>query len=349
MKKKELIQLIKDKAKEVDVKDFSKEIIEKAKSLPDTYQAPRKRSFVFRPIFQWSIVTFAGVIMMLFLIQPQTPTYAFEQKDYVFIDSAITSLSYLEYELEELSSLQPQTMSSSSLLNHSVEDNLDGILHFASLSERLLKPMTIQTITTHPHYQTQLIFNVEDLLGEKLGFEILYNETKTKKNHYRYEGIIKHDDMTFQFQAVTELGKTHRMHFELSYQNQMIEVVYQTRGTSYVYQFKAYQNQVLHHVFDMIRMRTSDQESILVSFKQNQITGTYTFRYDQYNNRMEAMYFIARTEQRDEEEGVLIITPQAHAMYHIEIRPQGGIPSFVERQRPGNPFQGSERPGNRPF
>ena len=353
MKKKELIQFIKDKAKEVEVKDFSKEIIEKANRLPYVYHAPKKRSFMLRPIFQLSLVTLTGILVALFLFQPKTSMYAFEDKDDVLVDSAITSLNYLDYQMDELSFNEIQNLSMIESLNYTVEDQLDGVLKFAHLSERLLKPFVIQKSYEHDSYQTTLSFELEDLLGETITIQMSYNEIKVKNNQYEYLGIIDYDQEIFTFSAQTIHGKSNQLQFELSYENQMIHVNYQMKDSVYVYEFSHFQDQTLNIVFEMIRNNQSSNPNVLVSFKQNHTTGTYTFSIDEQNSLVNALYFIARNDQSENQEGKLIITPNAQGKYQIEIRPRGGMPSFVERERPNHPFHGGDHPGddhgNRPF
>jgi hypothetical protein len=338
MNKKDLIKHIKTEASKVEVRNFSQEIIAKAQSLPHetiAYKEP-KRKFYFNPIFQLSFVTIVGLFMMMFILQPTDPLYAFEEQDQVFASSAMTSLSYLDANINELST------STSITLDSYVSDELDDVMLFAELSERLLSQYQITKSEQTGLYQYQLTFETTDLLDESETYMISYNETKVSKNEYTYQGEIALDDVSYPFTSHIQKGVKNEFEFEIIHDNHLIEVNYEYRGDAYLYEFNYYKDQILNQKFEMKELRIQEQKHMMVDFK-NTSKGIYTFFLHEANTTKElrAQYRIRNGQIED---GELIITPNSSESYQVEIKPNGMPPIMVERGR--RPHMQDNHPGN---
>lgn len=339
MNKKDLVTYIKEQAQKVEVRNLSQEILNRAQNLPQEkiiYKEP-KRKFYFNPIFQLSLVTTLGLFIMMFILQPRDPIYAFEEQDQVFANSAIASLAYLDANIDELSSETSVSLSSY------VDDELDDVILFAELSERLLSNYEIVKTETEGEFKYQLSFQTTDLLEETENYMIRYNETKVSKYAYTYQGEIEIDGTSYAFTSNITLALENEFNFEIIHDNHLIEMNYATRGDSYLYQFNYYKDQILNQKFEMKELKINQQKHIMVDFKTTS-KGIYTFTLEEVNQMrlLKAQY---RIQNGDLEDGEIFITPSSSEAYQIEIRPRGMAPIIIERGR--RPFmQDDHRPGN---
>jgi len=340
MNKKNLVQLIKDKADDVVIKDYSQDILKKFHELPKESIKVKEHKFkwMFHPIFQMSVVTFVGLFILMLVISPSPSVYAFEEQDQVFASSAVSSLAYLTQTPGDLSE------SSSIMMSSLVEDEIDDVILFAELTERLLSPMSLQKNKNVLDYDYEITFNTTDLLNESETYRLLFNEIKQSKHRYLYIGIIEVNETSFDFEATVELGVKNQFQFEIIDGNQTMVLNYLYRVDSYVYQARYYKDQLLTQSFEMKEFMINNQKHVMVGFKNEQTKGIYTFRMNEENNQKQLKaQFVIRNHQ--DEEGEMIITTNSNAMYQIEIRPAGGIPSFVEKGRRPLPFS-DNHPGH---
>jgi hypothetical protein len=340
MNNKELKKLIKEKAQAIEIKDFSQDILNKFNQLPkETIEVKDKKfKWMLHPIFQMSAITFVGLFIMMLIISPSPTVYAFEEQDQVFASSAVSSLAYLSQTSGELSN---QT---STLLSSHVESEIDDVMLFAELSERLLSPMSLTRNKNVLGYDYEITFETTDLLDESETYRLLFNESKQSKNRYQYIGIIEIGELSYDFEASVEFGQRYRFQFEIIDGNQMMVLNYVYRVDSYVYQVKHYKDQILTQTFEMKEFMINNQKHIMVGFKSEQAKGIYTFNVQEENSQkqLKARFVIRNAE---DEEGEMIITPQSNALYQIEIRPNGGMPMIIERDRRPQPF-GDNHPGH---
>jgi hypothetical protein len=339
MNKKDLIKYINEEADKVEVKNFSQEILARAQTLPQEkiiYQEP-KRKFYFNPIFQMSFVTIVGLFIMMFILQPTDPIYAFEEQDQVFASSAIASLSYLDANIDELSQETSVSLSSA------VDDELDDVVLFAELSERLLSNYEVIKTEVEGEFKYQLSFQTTDLLDETENYVIRYNETRTEKNTYRYEGEIEIESKAYAFSGEIKLGLENEFNFEIIHDNHLIDMNYMVHGDAYLYQFNYYKDQVITQKFDMKELNINNQKHIMVDFKTTS-KGIYTFKIEE-QNQMRSLKAQYRIQNGALEDGEITITPNTSEAYQIEIRPRGMAPIIIERGRRPH-MQDDNHPGN---
>ena len=95
MKRRELLQLIKTKSQEIEVKDFSESILDRVRLLPqkEIRAAPRRR-FSIKPLFAYSLSIMTVVLAFVILYSPSVPvTPTISDVNQVIALSAVSAVS----------------------------------------------------------------------------------------------------------------------------------------------------------------------------------------------------------------------------------------------------------------
>ncbi len=350
MKKKELINLIKLKAKEIEIKDFSSNLIERAKNLPEPILQKKKNPFfIKKPAFAMSFVTFAAVIIFTLMLSPGQKSFAMiDDIDLVFTNSSITSISLLSASLDtELNNESYQLSSVAINHNYQADEHLDQMLHYLGATEAILNDVELIKAKNINGYQFYIEFRVKDLLNEETKLQIYYNQTEVKKNsEYSYEGYIEIDDQTFDFQANIVLGKTNLFEFKIDHDStESIIIRYRENQNESIYQIERYKQNISTQKVEMRQTTINEEKQIMINFIEGSTKGTYAFSKQVINNQpsIRVNYLI---RGQNNESGEIIITPSSSSEVHITITPRGQAPIVIERGRPpktiipgrGNPF-----------
>src|SRR5690606_25902485 len=205
MKKKELIELIKTKSLEVEIKDLSANIISNIKNIPEkeSYTLPRKS---IRPKLMLSAVVGFSLILVLlmFLLVPQNEMDSepqFENIDNALMFSSISSTSLLEnidlYDMSQNLSSIKKTNELNSL--PIINDRLDNMNKYLTMIEKLYASDTNfnreKQFKDNQKNNQKIKFKSIDFLNEETVYELNYQNIYTNGNNtLNLEGTIKVDD-----------------------------------------------------------------------------------------------------------------------------------------------------------
>jgi acyl-CoA thioesterase FadM len=349
MKKSELIKLIQEKASQIEVKDLSSSILERAQHLPiPVVQEKKSHFFIKKPAFIMSLVTLTAVLIFLFMLSPTPPTYTFDDLDTVFANSSMTSISLLSATLDIDLSTSEQLSFAQTLSNtYQADEQVDQVLDYLGATESLLNNLEISKTENGNNYQYHMLFSVIDLLDEVITYHIYYNQVMTKKNiEYTYEGLIVVNEFEILFRAPVFLGENNRFEFRIDHENQESVVInYQDKNNQAIYQVERLTQNVSNQKVEMKHVTINNEKQVMVNFIEGQTIGTYSFSKTVINEKasMRVQYLIRGIVDED---GEITITPRSSELLDIEIKPRGMAPIMIERGRrpvvhpPGhrNPF-----------
>jgi hypothetical protein len=349
MKKSELIKLIQEKASQIEIKDLSSSILERAQHLPiPVVQEKKSHFFIKKPAFIMSLVTLTAVLIFFFMLSPTPPNYTFDDFDIVVANSSMTSISLLSATLDIELSTSEQLSSAQTLTNtYQANEQVDRVLDYLGATESLLNNLEISKTENGNNYQYHMQFSVIDLLDEVITYHIYYNQIMVKKNiEYQYQGLIIANEFEIQFAATAYLGETNRFEFRIDHENQeSVTINYQNKNNQSIYQVERLTQNVSTQKVEMKHITINNEKQVMVNFIEGQTKGTYAFSKTMINEKasMRVQYLIRGLEDED---GEITITPRSSETLDIEIKPRGMAPIVIERgRRPvinppgrGNPF-----------
>lgn len=337
MNKKDLIQMIKQKASEVEIKDLSSEIVEKAKHLPHREVFETKRRFSLKPAFLVSALTFAGLLVMFFILSPNQPSvYAFESLDQAVADATIASLGILS-ETDELIADGTTNLSMTTLdIDNYASLEIDSLIKYLGATERLLGTSEITKTQNQQGYQVVLNFNSTDILGEVYTYQVRYNLTAQEQEEYKQiEGIIDYADESYPFEGQVYFRETSQLSLQIQTESSdTLEIIYQDDDQK-AYRFNYYQNDSITQSVLMRKTSINNQNMMMIDFKEGSAKGSYMLSKVRVGDltQLRATYLIPGAQ---EEIGTIDFNVSGEN-YQIEIRPNGKDATIIERGRMTNP------------
>ncbi|PKK93778.1 MAG: hypothetical protein CVV61_02905 [Tenericutes bacterium HGW-Tenericutes-6] len=354
MKKKDLIQFIKTKADEVQIKDQSNLILERIKNLPQNekqFMQTPKKVWQLKPILLGSLSLMTTLIMAIlfastFQPRPITPidieleTY----EDAIVLSSVSTaSLSGL---LETELSLNMYAMMHESE-DPMVSDEIDALSKYLDMMEKLLSSNTSNDAFTigpseKKEFQKRVTFKTKDLLDQELSYSLDLNTSLIDDAHFLTEGMLMIGETSYQIKMIGLVHDESRLLYRLSKDEEnYIEVSYHITEEDMTAHVEIYRSGIRIERILMTKEIEDSVEFISIQFQNNKEKGIYRFERDTENLKpiMRVHYII---ESETTERGVIIIriNENQNEQYEVEITPQGRPPFVVTPGRNNMPNRG---------
>lgn len=358
MKNKDLLKLIKTKSQEINIKDFSAQIVERALLLPQSeHIVEPKRRFQLKPSLAYSFTLLTAVVAFFILYNPAAPIIPeINDVNQVVALSSVAAVSLIEYSDQLIDQNDSVSLSLGYIMLDTpaipqIDQEIDDVSMYLGTMEKLLNSadnFDYQLNTSNPNgYTNHLSFVTKDLLNQETNYVFNFNQSENSNtNQFTMEGNIEIGDITYTVLAHGELD--HLQNIEIRIQknaSNFIDISYSVFDTANRYQLAVTENGVQLQKVNLFMKQIDNQRSVYLDFIDGQSKGTYSFRVTEVNQirKMQISYYIPGTTSESGEIDVTIDTTGASVQYAMTITPQGRTPYIIERGRTDAPGSG---PGN---
>ncbi len=355
MRKKELLNLIKTKAAEVEIKDLSQSILEKVRLLPQeqpVIQEPiQRRRLSFKPIYLSALSIATAVFAFLLIYSPSAPLPTISDVNSVMAFSAVSASSIAEYSIDLLSNEDSVSLSSGYFaLDTSdtplIDGELDTISTYLGMMERILNSdgnfdYTFSASGSNG-YQYQLTFTTKDLMDVESTYTLMYNRVDDQENHiYTINGVLNFGDMTYMISGSSDITDPHLFQFRIAVdQNNYIDVNYEIDDAVNRYQLSITENAVTVQAVNLEVKEMNQVRTVMMDFVQGNATGSYSFQIENVDSvrTMRIAYYIYNQISETGKIDVTVSQSGTETTYVITVTPKGRTPFVItpSRGRPSN-------------
>ncbi|TVP85881.1 MAG: hypothetical protein EA375_02705 [Acholeplasmataceae bacterium] len=346
MKRKDLIQLIQNKADDVVIKDLSKDILARHRQQPHPaapVMLPRPR-LRMKPILSLGLLA-AVITLFLVLFYPgQDTSPTFQNVDEAIVMSAFSAVTLADHAFAEALSINNRLEhnEADSLVEHEIEH----LLIYLELIERIfgtpadLMRTRIEPDDTHD-FSHHIRFASNSLLDEATQYDIRFNRLPDgdMPDEFTLSGELSINDRLFAIEGQSRwVMDRYVLHIGLIIDDDnRIDVTHQEEdgdtieNISITRQGNIIQSLYLKHVVDQ------DTREIFLHLETGLGRGTYRFTSGADNDQPLLQVHYAILRNGDRETGniriELITDPGSDAAYRFAIRPQGLPEIIIERGR----------------
>ncbi|HAX02317.1 MAG: hypothetical protein A2Y45_03390 [Tenericutes bacterium GWC2_34_14] len=349
MTNKEMKELIKEKAMKVEVKDFSEEIIARAKFLPqkqvETIEQPR-RLFNFKPLLT-SFLFLMTTVFAVFLfigeteIPPVTETPVLENIESAVALSSVQTTSLVNILETELDATTAIPLRFGPIeRNARIEDEISDVSKYLETIEKLYASNEDFEVIDEPivdGYQRRMRFRTKDLLNQTANYEMVYNQSYNKETkRFTITGEVKIGERSYPITAEGVKGEKGIIMTAKKDDSNYVVLDYTEIDGIHYYTVELVKNDLSIQKVSITLTEVDGTKIATLEFIEGESTGTYTFTIEQ-----EDLVKIIRVEyaidfEGDLEEGIIIIrilTLNQATMYAITVQPEGRIPFSITRGR----------------
>lgn len=350
MKRKELIKIIKTKAMDVEVKDFSKAIIERAKHLPQTSieTIKEKRSlWRIKPLTTSLITVFSTFILVLLLINqtgvdPQPEAAVLADMENVVALSTVQATSLIEVmdselNAESLSVLRfgPQEK------NDLIQDELTDLTRYLETIEKLYASNEnfeiIDEIDEVNGFRRRISFRTRDFIDKETNYEINYNQNfNPETNRFQVLGRIRLGEKQFDLELQGTKGSNQLLMTVKKDETNYVILNYEVIDGIDTYTVELIKDDVSIEKVLITLTQNEDEKVATLSFIEGTSTGTYTFTITEEDSRKIIQIHYELDFDGELEEGnitVRVLTLQQITLYSIIVQPEGRAPFSFTRGR----------------
>lgn len=349
MKHKALKQFMKDKANDVIIKDFSLEIIEKAKMQVNEPSVIEKQSFRLRlkPIFALSLAL-VTTFVLAFLWTPSLSDdpFVIEAYDQAMMVSSISMIYAYETEVNQnVSFMQSFALEDGYL----IEDEIEGLNAYVSLIEQFFESEASfdkETLSVEgTDYLYHLRFTSKTFSNSIITYELkLFDSVIKTGDIITIEGDISFLDETYAIQI--EFNQSQPEHFLMTSfldDDQVIEIDYEKTNHEAAYQLRMIDRENITKTISLRKNLLN--QTVDLSFEKGTINGTYRFSRSE-EKVLGVSYAIIKNNMSETGRMDISVTPRENmpVLYEINVRPQGGTPFTREEEREPTPPRPTPRP-----
>lgn len=346
MKTKELLQLIKTKSQEVEIKDFSQAIIDKVKYSPQHEEQliPAKRKFRFQPYFIGLLTTMAAVLTFVIFYQPGEEIIPqFEDIDQIIAFSALSTASLIEIAEDNLtdSSYTVLGFGNEDLPDPKIDTELIDVSRYMEIMEKLLSSdddfELEKEVLTNSSYQMRMRFKTRDLVNEQVDYDVYYNRaTLQNQNQFTLDGYVAIGDNSYDITA--EGFSNDANHLSMRAQkdaSNYIDMQYVKEESGYTFYVQITKENVVIEEVSLTVGVENGYKQVVLDFIEGSSTGAYTFRMveEDMMKTIRIGYYIAGTESESGVITVRVMMIMGEYRYAMLIKPDGKTAYLYERGR----------------
>jgi filamentous hemagglutinin family protein len=337
MKNKELLNLIKTKSNEIQIKDFSKDIIEKAKNI--RYEIPQvKRSFQlnFKPLV---LITFSlAIILVTLILYKPTDDIIIDQPklesmDEVLVFSSLTSATLINIVDQDLNYNDSNNLLLAGMPGHSrVDLELADLAKYLESIEKIFASsknfdLTKEDINQNGFNQ-KISFKTIDFLNEENDYEIIFNQVQSN-NQIAIDGLIKIGTKQYQLVATQKLDEK-QLNMVLSLNsNNFIELSYEIKDEKHVFNIKTTKNNVITEEIEYKINQDKTTRVAEINFIRGNSNGSYQFEIVEENNKKIIKVNYALDDDGEIQNGnitIRILSLPNRVIYSMLIKPSNQMP-----------------------
>lgn len=340
MNKKELLNLIKDKADEKEIPNLSAQIMQKLQNQSEPVMQelimPEKRTTLKSYYIGFSTVL--ALVILFIGISLITTNDKDLFLDANFSDSVALSLIASSYQFDD-HEINNQAESYTILLSGEeevdlVENQIDGVLPYAYFMEIFLKHEeyyeTKISKSDNDNYKKIITFTLYNFLDEQMIYELYYNqELNESKGTFEITALLingaNHIDLLIS-------GEIDEKEYTLTYQQNdknYTDIAYQFKNSNHSLSIKKYKN---NNIDQELNIFYNDFKSATIKFIQGQTKGNYQFELKETQDikHMQIMYEIGQTDSGTID---LELSNESLRNYILNVRPNHRPAFVVEKDR----------------
>lgn len=351
MRRSELKNYIKQKAMEVEVKDFSKLIVERAKHLPEP-----AIEVIEKPRFTWrikplttSFLALMTTILIVFILMdstgviPKETDPVFENMENVIALSSVQATSLIDVMESEL-----VTTSTATLLrfgpmerDNKIKDELTDVARYLETIEKLYASNENFDVIDQPRqnqgFRRQMRFRTRDLTNRETDYEILYNQSYNEQTRaYTVTGEVHLGEKAYLMMVQGIKGeKGVWMNVSDGNSHHVILDYTETDGVHH-YEIELVIDDVSIQKVEISLEQNETERTATLSFIEGDSIGTYVFTIVQEENMKIIQIRYSIDFDGELEEGditIRILSLQQTTIYSIIVQPEGRQPFSITRGR----------------
>lgn len=351
MTNKDLKKYIKQKANEVEVKDFSALIVERAQKLPKTsvevVEKPRMRWHI-KPLTT-SFLALMTTILIVFILMDSTGLLpvdddpVLESMEDVIALSSVQATSLIDVMESEL-----QTTSNITMLrfgpaerDNIIKDEITDLRRYLETIEKLFASNDDFQVVDQPRqkqgFRRQMRFKTRDFTNRESEYEIVYNQSFNKDTRaYKVTGEVRINSHAYTMLAEGIKGENNVL---VTVSDGILNTVvldYKELNGKHIYMIELYRDEVsLQEVEIVLEQNELDRKATL-SFIEGTSSGTYVFHIEEEDQKKIIQIRYAIDFDGELEEGditIRVITLEQISIYSISIKPEGRQSFTITRGR----------------
>lgn len=351
MKKKELIQLIKTKSNEVEIKNFSNSILERVRNLPqrEVIEAP-KRAFRLKPILFVALGTLASVLLIMVLYNPASPiiptdpiTPTLENMDEVIALSSVSTASLIESFDNELTSdsIYQLKFGNDEEDTQRINDEIVDVTKYMETIEKLFASQSDfgiekEDISTGG-FTNRMRFKTKDLLGQEADYKFDYNQTAlSNPKHFNLDGVLEIGNKSYMITG-TALSDQDQLTLKAEKdESNYILIHYELIDDIHQFTVETVKDGESIQKVQFELEQSETEKKIKLQFIEGESIGSYEFQIEENDNVkiVKANYRIMLNDEEEQGEFILrVISIQNTTTYSILIKPNGKPPFTITQGR----------------
>src|SRR5690554_1908674 len=350
MKKKDLIQLIKSKASDIEINDLSEKIINQVKSMPEKEVVlPPNNQFRPRLVFAASLAVILTVVLtIIFMLPDKTKENLqpqFEDVDSVLMFSSISTAALLEdSDASNISTLmQPLAYTFNAQANSQIYIELNHMTKYFELMEQLFASQANfnkKIETPQAGYEQSMHFKSKDFLEEETDFRIDYLKTPVDEtNNFNILGQINVGSKIYNFNGNGHTNADNLLAISIHKDNaSYIDTTYEMVDQKHVFNFVTNKQNIVVEDVTLIIEKNEDKNLVELRFNQEQGFGTYNFELALESN-VRVLKVNYNLENEMTEKGEMMIKVRkinGQNTYSILVKPDNGKPFQVNQNKRSN-------------
>ncbi|MBE0701133.1 MAG: hypothetical protein IH571_05555 [Acholeplasmataceae bacterium] len=356
MKNKEIIQIIKEKANEVQIRDMSNEILEKVGRFSHQQEVIIKpqRAFRLRPVFSLGLVLLVMVTTLILTNPFEKPT-PFEEREEVLSQSIIAAVSYASFEASDDLAAGDIDLDTPSYF---IDDELDEISRYIQMMERMLSNDQSghfeELVSDRASFEKMIRLNVQSIIDEEKTLVLYYNLTITSRNKddFHMTGVLVDDSHEYDVHVTSNYtqGSYHLVFHVVLREDLSIQIRYNQEAPDQNYEIYRIESDVEHTELSFSLSRINNQMEVFAQLLGTHMRGSYRFALteDEAGKKIDVHYAIIRQTTTETGRIVVIVDvdpDSAQTIYNMTINPRGANPYETNKERPNHPGRGSNANG----
>ncbi len=340
MNKKEIINLIKDKANEKSIIDVSLLIKDKLKNsqyvIKEEITLPQRR-FSFKPLYLSfvSIFVIAIAITLLIITKPIQNDLLLDSEfsDSVIL-SALSSIELIENPEEIGYNDSYNTLLSDETSDDYVENQIDEVMKYAKFMEVFLNnDDTLKKEIIKSSYQTYkkaVSYTLTNLTGDQIIYNLYYKQTiDEKKQTYRITGLLQIGESLYPVLVTGQMNQKNHLLIYKETEDTYVRVFYHRDEKNNLLRVKKYTNLVLEEETTILYQNNT---KATLSFVKGNTKGVYEFSISETseNKNMHINYKIDDIDQGSID---VELSKEAIKNYILNIIPDNRPATVVEKER----------------
>ncbi len=347
MNKKDLINLIKEKANQVEIKDQSTEILARV-NLDAVKVEPKPKRFTFEPrlIFSSIFAVILVVVFTLVLIRPDNEIIdqgpGIETMEDVLIFSTISTTTLLEHDYETNTS--NNLVDIPNLFNLETSVKIDGQLnrltkYFEMMEQLFASPKNFnrEDEVGQGQFGQLMRFRSRDFSGRDILYRLDFNQVDIEEsNLYQLMGTITVGTNSYLFtgEGHVDTDNTLNIRTQRNTEN-YVDTTYTFIDGKHHFHIVITKDEVTVDEVELIIEDNEDNKIVEITFLNDEIEATYIFELSvESNNRVLRIQYELNNGLT--EKGLMIVRVvgrQGDYNYVVQIRPDNGRPYIIIKIR----------------